>query len=209
MQTLQQILGLISLPVAILVLGVVFMFVFREPLVRLLDRTRKITRSGLEADAPQQELAVRPSAAEELQRLFDNALLVQREAFIRGELERLAFREPTERERFLIRLLAASAIIEQFERAYWNIWGSQLGALQALNTLGAAGADVALLTPWYEQSAARDPQARLTYTFDQWVGFLETHQLVRRTEGHVQITIEGREFLKYILHQGYALYRAG
>jgi hypothetical protein len=209
LETVQQVVGLVTLPIAILALGLLAMIVFHRPLVRLLDRTRKITRSGIEADAPQQLLEVGPSAGEELQRLFDNALLVQRENFIRAELERLTFREATERERFLVRLLAASAIAQQFERAYLSIWGSQLGALQALNSLGVAGADVALLRPWYEQSAARDPQAGFAYTFDQWVGFLESHQLVLKREGHVQISLEGREFLKYILHQGYPLYRAG
>src|SRR5438445_6057800 len=105
-------------------------------LIRLLDRTRKITKSGIETSAPDQEL-IKLSAAEELRRLFDTALLVQRENVIRGELERLAFRELTERERFLIRFLAAAAIIQQFECAYSFIRGSQLIVLQALNKVGA------------------------------------------------------------------------
>jgi hypothetical protein len=196
------------MPLAVVTLGIVGILVFRRPLGRLIDRTRRITRTGLETDAPPQELET-SSAAEELQRLFDNALLVQRETLIRDQLERLAFREATDRERFLIRLLAASVIAQQFERAYLLIWGSQLGALQGLNTLGAEGADVALLKPWYEQSAARDPQAGLKLSFDQWVGFLETHQLVSRSARRVQITLEGREFLKYILHLGYPLHRPG
>jgi hypothetical protein len=208
MTIVQQLVALISWPVAGLIFGLVAMFFFRQPLVRLLDRTRRITRTGLEADAPPQDTAIKPSAAEELQRLFDNALLVQRETQIRSELERLAFRDPSEREKFLIRILAAAAIIQQFERTYAQIWGSQLGALQFLNSL-PAGADAQVIRPWYDQAAGRDPQIFQNYSFDQWLGFLQSQQLIIRKENMVAITLEGREFLKYLLHQGYPLYRPG
>lgn len=84
-----------------MILGLVAMFVFRQPLSRLIDRTRRITKKGLEADAQPQDgkLKITPYAAEELQRLFDNALLVKRENQVRTELERLGFRDQTEREK--------------------------------------------------------------------------------------------------------------
>lgn len=209
MELLEQVLGLISGPVAAIVLGVATMIVFKAPLSRLLDRTKKITTRGLETEATNQKIALTASAAEELHRVFDNALLVQREALVRTTLEGLEFRDPTERESFLIRFLAASAISQQFERAYWNIWGSQLAALQFLNGLGTDGAEQDWLLPFYEQSAAKDPQAEVEYPFDQWLGFLVSHQLASPEGTRIGVTLEGREFLKYILHQGYPLHRTG
>ena len=206
-----QALAMVSWPVAALILGLAAMAVFRQPLSRLLDRTRKITKTGLEADAQPQDgkLEIGPSATEELQRLFDNALLVQRESQIRTELERVAFKDQTEREKFLIRILAAAAIIQQFERTYSLIWGSQLSALQFLNTRGVAGTDSVEVRLWYSQAAGREAELYEAYSFDQWLGFLQLHQLVARNGDVVAITLEGREFLKYLLHQGYPLYKAG
>lgn len=81
--------------------------------------------------------------------------------------------------------------------------------LQFLNTLGAAGTDAAAVRPWYSLAAGREPRIYETYSFDQWLGFLQSHQLVIRNGDVVAITLEGREFLKYLLHQGYSLYKAG
>ena len=66
-----------------------------------------------------------------------------------------------------------------------------------------------MLSTFYEQSAARDPKAGFDYTFDQWLRFLETHGLVTRKDDLIAITIDGREFLKYILDRGYSLHRRG
>jgi hypothetical protein len=133
-----------SWPLVGLILGLVAIFVFRKPLTRLLDRTRRIGKTGLETDGQPKDLQqpVGASASEELRRLFDNALLVQREERIRAELQRLTFNDTTEREGFLIRILAAASIVQSFEQIYATIWGSQLSALQFLNSAGAAGVPV-------------------------------------------------------------------
>lgn len=204
-------MALLNWPAVGLILGLVALFVFRTPLTRLLDRTRRIGRQGLDAsDEPaDSKLQIKPSAHDELRLFFDNALLVQREGQIQTELQRLNFKDATEREKFLIRLLASASIVQQFERIYSIIWGSQLGALQFLNSAGVTGVEPVALTAWYEQAAAQYADAYANYAFEQWLGFLESHQLVLSNAGRVAITLEGREFLKYLLHQGYRLYKAG
>lgn len=198
-------------PIVGLILGLVVIFVVRQPFCRFLDRARRITRDGIETDAvPQVSRAeIRPSAMEEFQRFFDNALLVQREIQIRTELERVSFADINERERVLIRLFAASSIIQAFEQTYASIWGSQLGVLQFLNSAGTDGVQSSVLQTWYHQAAAQYPDVYENYLFDQWLGFLETHALILRRETAVFISLEGREFLKYIFHQGYSIYKAG
>lgn len=200
-----------SWPLAGLILGLVAIFVFRQPLTRLIDRTRRIGKAGLEAEGPPKELQqpVSATASEELRRLFDNAMLVQREEQIRAELKRLEFKDTTERESFLIRILAAASIVQSFEQIYATIWGSQLVALQFLNSAGMAGVSSALLQPWYDQAAAQYPDAYASYTFNQWLGYPLSQGLVVTTPAGVAISLEGREFLKYLLHQGYSLYKVG
>ena len=198
-------------PVVGLVLGLVAIFIFRQPVTRLLDRTRRIGKTGLEAGDQPKELSqpVGASAAEDLRRLFDNALLIQREEMIRRELAQLTFRDTTEREAFLVRVLAAASIVQSFEQIYRSIWGSQIGALQFLNSANLGGVDPNQVRPWYDQAAGRDPELYGSYSFEQWLGFLRSQALIVASEAGVTISLEGREFLKYVLHQGYPMYKWG
>jgi hypothetical protein len=105
-------------PAVVLVLGVVAILVFREPITRFLDRAQKIGKSGIEATASVQAggVEVKPSPADELLKAFDNALLLEREKFIRTELERLNINSSPDRERVLIRLLAGLSLAQFFKR---------------------------------------------------------------------------------------------
>ncbi len=201
----------ITWPMVGLILGLVAMLVFRRPLTRLLDRTRRIGKTGLEAGEQPKELSqpVGASASEELRRLFDNALLVQREDMIRGDLAKVTFRDSTDRETFLVRVLAAASIVQRFEQIYRGIWGSQLGALHFLNSANLTGVDPGQVRPWYDQAVARHPELYESYTFEQWLGFLGSQTLIVTTASGIAISLEGREFLKYLLHQGYPLYKGG
>ena len=150
---------------------------------------------------------VKPSPADELLKEFDNALLVEREKFVRAELERLHIDPGSDRERILIRLLAALSLVQAFERTYTLIWGSQISVLQSLNSAGSVRVD--LLRSWYDQAAAREPGLYDGYKFENWLGFLQMNLLILRSGECVTISLEGREFLKYLLHQGYTLYKRG
>lgn len=197
-------------PAVVLLLGLFAILVFKRPLSRFLDRANKIGKGGIEAGQPIQEKAgeIKPSPTEAFLKSFDNALLVQREEFIRNELLKLQINQPTEREKVLIRLLAAFSVIQAFENAYMFIWGSQIAVLQYLNSAGQ-DTHLELLKPWYEQAVGGEPEFYNNYSFDQWLGFLEGHLLIIRRGGTITISLEGREFLKYLVDRGYSLYKRG
>jgi hypothetical protein len=202
---------LLAWPGVALVLGLVAIFTFRKSLERLIDRTQKVGRAGIEAgQAIQQAGEQKPvSTADELLKDFDNALLVKREAEIRTMLDGAKLPSGGDRERVLIRYLAGASLTMTFETVYARIWGSQISALQFLNEAGANGVDSDLLKPWFEQAAAREPQAYAGDTLERWLGFLESFSLIAKSGSVVVITLEGREFLKYVIHQGYTLYKRG
>ncbi|HZD70287.1 MAG TPA: hypothetical protein VFA45_15735, partial [Actinomycetes bacterium] len=85
----------------------------------------------------------------------------------------------------------------------------QISALQFLNSTGEIGIDPELLRPWFEQAAAREPEAYAGDTLDRWLGFLENYSLIGRAGPNIVITLEGREFLKYLIQQGYTLHKRG
>ena len=112
------------------------MLIFRKPLERFLDRAKKIATTGIETTAGEQGTAtpeVGPSAADEFARLFDNQLLIEREDWLRTELVRIVGVDQTQKEKILLRIIAAQAIVQQFETTYQTIWGSQLNALEITN----------------------------------------------------------------------------
>ena len=65
------------------------------------------------------------------------------------------------------------------------------------------------LKPYYDLAKGQAPELYENYSFEQWLTFMENHRLVGRKESKVAITLVGREFLKYLVNQGFSLYKAG
>ncbi len=78
-------------PLAVVVLGTIFMLIFRHPISVFITRLRKVSRTGLEtsSDQPQKvpERETSPENAEELMKDFDSPTLREQEAFIQTELK--------------------------------------------------------------------------------------------------------------------------
>src|SRR5574341_1711312 len=113
-------------PGVVLAGALVAMIVFKQPITRLIDRIRKLSREGLETGVPSQAgpPEKKQSSADEFLKIFDNALMLQREAAIGQHLDASNVPAGPEREKVLLRLLAASSIIQAFERTNILIWGS-------------------------------------------------------------------------------------
>jgi hypothetical protein len=193
----------IAWPAVALVLGMVFIFVFRQPVTRFLDRTRHISAPGIKAMTSVEDVIKQQSGkpVDDLLSAFDNPMLRIREKGIKEELDRRQISDPTERERALIRHLASLQNAFNFENAYRLIWGSQLAALDILNTR-AEGELPEALRPIYHKAAENNPEVYSQYSFDEWLTFLKNANLLRQDEQTLHITIEGREFLKYLIEQG-------
>jgi hypothetical protein len=198
-------------PVVALILGLVGMFSFKKPFERLIDRTQKVSKAGIEAgQAIQQTAEQKPvSTADELLKDFDNALVLKREAEIRQMLDNAKLPSGGDRERVLIRYLAGASLIMTFETVYSRIWGGQIGLLEYLNSAGSEGVAVPVLRSFFDGGAAREPSMYAGDTFERWLGFLESFSLILRRGESMSITLEGREFLKYIIQQGYSIYKRG
>lgn len=194
-------------PIAVIIIA----WLFRRPLVRFLDRVRNIKTTGVEVAAGEQDTAkteLGPSVADEFARLFDNQLLIEREDTIRTELARIVGADETQKEKFLIRVIAAQAIRQQFEATYQSIWGSQLTALQIANTT-LDGVQLRTFETLYNQAVSQYKDLYTNYSFERWLAFMESQILSLRKDDKIYITLTGREFLKYIIHQGYTLYKHG
>jgi hypothetical protein len=105
--------------------------------------------------------------------------------------------------------LAATQIIIAFERSYHVIFGSQLVALKLLASSSNAVVDPESLRPFYEQAKSKHAEFYGAFTFENWLSFLQTQYLVARQADKVGISVRGREFLKFLIDQGYGVKKAG
>jgi hypothetical protein len=202
--------SILTWPMVVLILGIVAILVFRRELRSLIERTERIRAPGVgiqaaarqtKPDAVGRENA--SEAAEELRRMFDNQLLIERAQLITSDLDKREVRGE-EREKFLTRLAAATGLMWQFETAYNAIWGSQLELLALLNTLGPQGLAGDEIRPFYDGAARKFPAMYQTYGFDQWIAFLQGTQLILpKEDNRFAVTVQGREFLKYLVERGY------
>lgn len=196
-----------SWPFAGLLLGVVAIITFRRPLLNILERTSQVDVGGVKVSTPvqdQRQIGAKTdiSKTEQVANAFQSPMLVEAEQVVVKVLDELA-KNPAEREKVLVKHLAASEIFLVFERTYRVIFGSQLLALQFLSSVSNTLQDPKVLRPIYEQAKSKNSEFYASVSFEAWFSFLETTLLVARQDGKIGISIRGKEFLKYLIEQGY------
>ncbi|MGH7427952.1 MAG: hypothetical protein ACREJ4_06295 [Candidatus Methylomirabilaceae bacterium] len=197
-------------PAAVVILGLAGMLIFRRALHGFFSRTTSLAlwKGKVEARAVPQTPAPK-DAAHDLMKIFDNALLVANEEVINADLKKRKLDGQVAAIPALVRHLAAMQIVLHFERVYSSVWGSQLAILQHLSALGATGAPIESLRPFYQQAAATYPPMYQTYRFEEYMDFLGDQMLIDIKKDHAFITLVGREFLKWLIDEGRSLYKGG
>jgi hypothetical protein len=208
---LLAILTIVAWPVVGLVLGIVGILILKKPLIRAVDRVKKIGPTELSTEQVIQESAkdLRPTPSDEALKVFDNRLLVAREDAVRKDLDGRGISTSIERERVLLRHFSAISVCFQFERTYNQIWGSQIAALQLLNTRGDHGCEQSELLAFYSDAKNIFQHLYANYPFESWLKFMESFALIKVASDKISITLEGREFLKYLLDQSYFFQKPG
>jgi hypothetical protein len=202
-----------SWPFVGLILGFTALCLFRKPLLQLLNRADEVGVVGLKVSAKAQEqrhLDAPPqiSRVEELAKVFQSPLLTEVEDQLRSSLDAFS-KSPEEREKALLKFLALNQIVVAFERTYFSIFGSQLKALQFLGSSPSLLEDPHSLQPFYDQAKSKNPDFYGSYSFERWLAFLQSQVLITEQDQKVGITVRGREFLKYLIDQGYTFEKAG
>lgn len=103
---------------------------------------------------------------------------------------------PAERETYFCRALTVTFIYAQFELVWYNIFGSQIKALQRLNLGQLRREDI---FPYYAEVATANAKTYADYSFDKWLGFMRTQTLIRQDDDLIGITIKGKDFLKFLI----------
>ncbi len=134
---------------------------------------------------------------ENLYRIFDGPMLRETEANVRAQTNMF---EPAERENYLLRALTMLMVLSIYELAWINIFGSQL---RALNQLNARMLTYEELRHYYDEGSASLPQLYRNRSFEMWIAFLRNQVLALDHGDRLEITVRGREFLRYVIQSGY------
>jgi hypothetical protein len=191
-------------PVVGLVLGLVLLLMFKKQIGSFIERARKIGPGGVEAadERPGQPFA-KPNVVEPLIKGLDSPLIEESEQLMRKDFEKRGISAQEDRERALFRISAAFVVAYGFEQLHNTIWASQWHALHFVNTR-PDGVMLSELRGFYDRAAQQFPAWYQNYTFEQWLGFMESSMLLANMGGRKVISVRGREYLKFLITQGRA-----
>jgi hypothetical protein len=190
-------------PIAFVLVALVFMGMFKSPISALLNRTKKVGKSGLETHDHAQLLAPAEdrSALADYMGQWDNPLLKEQEAEILKDLEDRGLGDPEAARTVLVRTLAGTQLRLLFENIQTSIFASQIALLIHLNGL-PEGLEISGARVFFEGAASDFPTLYEGRTFEDWAGFLGSFNLVTTEHQRVGISRVGREFLKWRLEDG-------
>jgi len=108
---------------------------------------------------------------------------------------------PNDKEAFYARFIGIGLVGYQHDETWYMIYGSQLAALAELNSRGLI--PIADLKKHYDQAVANYPDTYANYSFQQWMDFMKSRQIIARyPSGMVELSFGGKDFLKYLAHTG-------
>jgi hypothetical protein len=195
-------------PGAFLILGLVFIFVFKKAIFSLLMKIQKISKEGIQTGSIIQTQENTKSSADELMKAFDSVVLLEGETLVKKDLESRGLDDKKAID-ILSRHLVATQLALRFEHIYSNIWGSQINLLKYLNGRVPYG-DTAenIKSIFYDSAAIIYPEVYNNYPFETYLYFLTSKTLIIRADNIYNITNLGRDFLIYLVQTGKSEARA-
>lgn len=170
-----------------------------------MDRIKgvKYGRAEIQTESPSQEpVDTTVSSTEKLMKALDNPILQEGEDLISETLRKAGVKEGPEREKLLIRYLAATNLALALQRIDSVIWGSQIYILEHLNVSRSGVLKEEIKTAYYDDAVKKWPPTFTNYSYDNYLGFLKDSNLVHEQDGYLLITMLGVEFLQYLARIG-------
>lgn len=198
-----KVVEVLAWPAVVTGLGLTGLVMFRAQVRQFLARTQSVGKGWLVAAPPSQQ-ALGPGQNDSLQEFLDSYsgdLLLDQEKVIRDDLAARKLETPSERERALIRSLAATHIALHFEQTHSLIWDGQLQLLETLNTL-PEGTEVERIKAVYVTEFQQKRAYYQDIDFNTYTAWLVSKLLIRFDSGKIAITVSGREFLKWMVENG-------
>jgi hypothetical protein len=191
------IIDTVKWPIVVLII----VLLIRRPITNLINRVTKIGHGNTTVEALQQQVAEqqekkRISNVAQALGLFrpETVEFFRNAVYTETEIQNL--KSDKEKVDHLIDYSTVIYIIKHYESIYNSIFGSQILMLQQLNTL--VSEDRQSLRRYYDYAQKLNPQFFDGYSYDQYLEFMFTFNLITDEGGEIKITILGVDFLKYL-----------
>lgn len=195
----------------VLVLFIFFRLVTKYPHNLYSPRDFRDDESFLNAmrDSQNKPAKGEESAAqiEDLMKFAEGFKIIEmQEKSIEADLTKRKLDYSSDTAKVLIHHLAASQVLQWFERTYAIIFGSQIMLLKLLNekSLGYPFADVHI---YYENIKNQYPVEYASWNVDNYLNFLFNSNLISKDGEMIRITDFGREFLVLLTKSGYSEFK--
>lgn len=199
-----QLIDVLKWPILLLII----VLLIKRPIIDLINRITKIGHGGTSLEAEQQKAAEKQekrqiSNVDRALGLFRPETVDFFKTAVLQETNLDSFRTDKEKTELLINYSIALYIIKHYEMIYNSIFGSQLMILQQLNTF--AYEDNETLKRYYDYAVKSNPKFYDNYSFEEYIEFLYSFNLIMEEDSRLRITILGIDFLKYITETGKSL----
>ncbi len=191
-------------PIVVLIIAPFFLWVFRKPLSSLILRIKSIGTVNTFEPRPQKEEKNKEAVQELLNVGGGSVILNEIESTIRQELKDRDIDTDMNKDtiNILIKHLAATQLILDFEQIYSMIFGSQIRLLQKLNQSVNRGIQIEELQSYFEQTQKNFPQPLSTWSLDGYLKFLIGRYLIVAKGNSYCLTDKGVEYLSWMTNKG-------
>jgi hypothetical protein len=191
-------------PGVALLLGILFIFLFRHQIGEKIKCITKFNKSGVTFLSSEDKKAVQVSTRD-ISDLFgsnDSRLLNEVEDFVRRDLAGNIFNSDQEKTDYLIRHLALSQLYLTFEQCYSLIFGSQIYLLKNLNEALGEGRDINFIRDYFVLVQSQFSPSFDGWSCDTYMQYLFHNKLATQKDDRVHITVRGIGFLVWLTKSG-------
>jgi len=205
MEDIEAILKNLSWPHVSLIFGVLFILVFRKPLVSLISRITSIDKTGVKTTStPEaQREDKKKEAVEELLNAIEHTIVLSDiESRIKADLEDRELDTSNDTAKILIKHLAATQILLGFEQTHALIFGSQIFLLKSLNQVIGQGISIEKIEAYFKHVQKLHEEKLGAWSTDQYLDFLFGRSLIIVKDNVYHLTNLGVEYLTWMARNG-------
>jgi len=186
------------------IFAIIFLLIFRSQIANFISRISSIDKGGVKTTPmpeAQREKEKNEAVQELLLAIGDSIVLSDIEKRIIDDLQNRKLETESDTAKILIKYLAASKILLEFEQIYNFIFGSQIFLLKKLNEVAGQGQSMEIVISHFEHTKSMFEELE-GWDFDKYMDFLVTRSLVLMDKNTCHITNLGVEYLTWLTRNG-------
>ncbi|WP_020677492.1 hypothetical protein [Geopsychrobacter electrodiphilus] len=200
-----EILSSLGWPHFTFIFAIVFLLIFRTQISGFISRISSIDKGGVKT-SPVPEAQREKEKTEAVQELLlaigDSIVMREVEGRIVADLQSKELETESGTAKVLIKHLAASKILLEFEQIHNLIFGSQIYLLKKLNEVTGQGQDAEVVKAQFDHVKSMFNKEFEAWDFDKYMYFLTARSLVTIENNQYHITNLGVEYLTWIARNG-------